>query len=455
MGQQRAVWLASCADKEFVVKFLYLVTLFLCAASLSTPGAYAQDNPSSEPIETIVVQATRLDQQLFQVGSSIDVITAADLEQGGYQFVTDALAAVAGVTVNQNGAYGGSAAVRIRGASTEQTLVLVDGVVVNDSSSPGGGFDFSRLDPRNVERIEILKGPQSTLWGSDAIGGVVSIVTKNPAENAGGSLFVEYGSAATLRGGVDVSVAHTFGDMRIGVVSTATDGISKADEDNGNFEEDAYESTTLSAQGGINLPRQARLNLSFLQTDADTDFDSFEFGAEGNVGDGPDSSETRERTAQLSLKVPLLDGRLTNSLSYGYADIERENFSNSIAGFSASGERKIFRYQGGLNLNEGHQLGFGFEREALQSAGTDTTTNSQFLLYEWQPQNDLTLTAGLRSDDIESYGRETTARLAMAYQLTRATDIAQQLGAGVQSANNFSDDLFLLWRHCTQFRAVA
>lgn len=424
------------------MKTIYLATAFLCATSLCAPVARAQDSPTSESIETIVVQATRLDQQLYQVGSSIDVITAADLQQGGYQFLTDALAAAPGVTVNQNGAYGGSAAVRIRGASSEQTLVLIDGVVVNDSSSPGGGFDFSRLDPRTVERIEILKGPQSTLWGSDAIGGVVSIVTKSPAEKTGGSLFVEYGSAATLRGGVDFSTANAVGDMRVGVVSTETDGLSKADEDNGNSEDDAYASTTISAQGGINLPREARLNLSFLQTDADTDFDSFVAGAQGNVGDGPDSSETRERTAQLNLKVPMLDGRMTNSLSYGYADIERENFSNSIAGFSAVGERKIFRYQGGFKLNEGQQLGFGVEREALQSAGTDTTTNSQFLLYEWQPQDALTLTAGLRSDDIESYGRETTARLAMAYQLTEQLTLRGSWGQGFKAPTIFQTTFF-------------
>ena len=96
-----------------------------------------------------------------------------------------------GVTVNQNGTFGGSATVRIRGASSEQTLVLIDGVSVNDATSPGGGFDFARLDTEHIERVEILSGPQSTLWGTDAIGGVVSITTRRPGEGLGGSLFAQ------------------------------------------------------------------------------------------------------------------------------------------------------------------------------------------------------------------------------------------------------------------------
>src|SRR5690606_33821117 len=122
--------------------------------------------------------ATRTLMPLDRVGSSISVIDAAEIERRQYSFTRDALAALPGVMVSQSGPFGGTAYVRLRGARSEQTLVLIDGIKVNDPSSPSGAFDFNTMDPQDIARIEVLKGPQSTLYGSDAIGGVVNIITR-------------------------------------------------------------------------------------------------------------------------------------------------------------------------------------------------------------------------------------------------------------------------------------
>jgi len=148
--------------------------------SLALPALAQEAETDQTTLETVFVEGSRLNQTETEIGSSVTIITAEDIEELGFDFALDAIAAAPGVTINSNGAFGGSASVRIRGASSEQTLVLVDGVPVNDPTSPGGGFNFARLDTENVERIEVLKGPQSTLWGTDAIGGVVSITTKRP-----------------------------------------------------------------------------------------------------------------------------------------------------------------------------------------------------------------------------------------------------------------------------------
>ena len=115
--------------------------------------AVADDESANDEV---IVYGVRMAQPVTEVGSSVTIITAADIEAQGFDFVLDAVATAPGVTINQNGTFGGSASVRIRGASSEQTLVIIDGVVANDPTSPGGGYDFARLDPSNIERMRSI-----------------------------------------------------------------------------------------------------------------------------------------------------------------------------------------------------------------------------------------------------------------------------------------------------------
>ena len=386
---------------------------------------------------SLVVNGSRLSQTKTEIGSSVSVITADDIKELDFDFAVDAIASAPGVTINQNGAFGGNASIRIRGASSEQTLVLIDGIPVNDPSSPGGGYNFARLDTENIERIEVLKGPQSTLWGTDAIGGVVSITTKTPEDGVSGSAFGEYGSFDTFRGGASIGTANETGDVRFAVTGTSSDGISKADEDNGNPEEDEYESLTLSANGGLNLPNDIRLDGNILWTDASSEFDSFTFGAEGNVGDGDEVSETEELSGNVSLKVPLFDGRLENVFLIGYADIERENFSDGAPSFSSEGERLLYRYQGTANINSQNTFAFGAEREEIEANGIDSSIDGFFALYEFKPRETLTLTGGIRLDDHEQFGSETTGRIAAAYQPTDQITLSASWGQGFKAPTIF------------------
>ncbi|GGD10963.1 TonB-dependent receptor plug domain-containing protein [Aquisalinus flavus] len=414
-----------------------LLLLASTASLLSTLPAIAlpacaQDDAGKDEI---IVEGTRLDQRVTENGSSVAIITEEILSQ--YTFVVDALATAPGVTVNQNGGYGGAASVRIRGAGSEQTLVLIDGVAVNDPSAPGGGYDFARLDSDQIARIEILKGPQSTLWGTDAIGGVVNIITKRPQDGLGATLFGEVGSFDTRRGGAAVTGANETGDFRLSASRTDTDGISKADEDNGNTEDDGYEMTTLAARGGLNLPAAARLDVTLLYTDAGTEFDSFVFGAEGNVGDGGETSETEEFSGNVSLSVPLFDGKLENQLVAGFADIERVNFTAGAESFSAKGERSLLRYQGTLTIDAKSTLAFGAEQEETRADGDETSITGLFALYELKPIDSLTLTAGLRNDDHDRFGAETTGRAAVAWTPRETVTMRASWGQGFKAPTLF------------------
>ncbi|MEM1187309.1 MAG: TonB-dependent receptor [Pseudomonadota bacterium] len=393
-------------------------------------------------LETLIVSATRLNQTGSESGSSISVISGEEIQALGLIYALDAIAHAPGVTINQNGSFGGNASVRIRGASSEQTMTLIDGVPVNDPSSPGGGFNFARLDTENIERIEILKGPQSTLWGTDAIGGVVSIITRAPTEGFGGEVFGEYGSFNTFRGGASLEGASDRGDFRLAAVNVASDGISKADEANGNPEDDAYDSLTLTAKGGLNLPGNVRLSADVLSTDAESEFDSFSSGSQGNVGDGDELSETQELTANLKAEVPLLGGRLENLFLLGYSDIERENFSDGVQSFEAEGQRYLYRYQGTFNANARNRVAFGLEREETEANDNETSIDGLFLLYEVRPIDDLTLTAGLRRDDHERFGAETTARVAGSWKLSEALTARASWGEGFKAPTLFQTTFF-------------
>ena len=139
----------------------YKTALLGAVAFGFTVSATAQTASIEETkLDTIIVNGSRLDQTMTEIGSSVSVITRDDLEELGVDFALDAIATAPGVTVNQNGAFGGNASVRIRGASNDQTLVLIDGVPVNDPTGTGGGYNFAYLDTDTIERIEVLKGPQ-------------------------------------------------------------------------------------------------------------------------------------------------------------------------------------------------------------------------------------------------------------------------------------------------------
>lgn len=401
-------------------------------ALLAAAPALAADE---ETDDVIIVEGLRLPSPATETGSSVSVITAEDIDIRGYQFALDALASAPGVTVNQNGAFGGLATVRIRGAASDQTLVLLDGVPLGDPTSVGGGYDFSVLDVADIERIEILKGPQSTLWGSDAIGGVVNIITKRPEDGLGARIFAEGGSYETFRGGAAVSGGGDAGDFRLSVSGITSDGISKADEDDGNTEEDAYNGLTFAGRGGLNLPYGMRLEALARHIKGETEIDGFP-PPNFTLADSNDRSETEQLTTAGTLIAPLFGDLFENRFMAGFTDIERRGV---FSGFESvdKGDRLILRYQGTLEVGERHRLAFGAEREETEANGDKTSINGFFGLYEIKPVEGLTLTAGVRHDDHSRFGSETTARAAAAWSATSFLTLRGSWGEGFKAPTIF------------------
>ena len=385
--------------------------------------------------DEIIVEGLRLPALSSETGSSVSIITAEDIELRGYSFALDALAAAPGVTVNQNGSFGGLATVRIRGASSDQTLVLLDGIPLGDPTAVGGGYDFSILDPAEIERIEILKGPQSTLWGSDAIAGVVNIITKRPSDGLGGSLFAEGGSFATFRGGAAIDGGNDTGDFRLSVSGITSDGISKADEDDGNTETDAYDGLTIGGRGGVNLPHDIRLETAARYMKGQTEIDGFP-PPNFSLADTDDNSETEQITGAVTLKAPMFNDQLQHTLLAGYTDIERRG---NFGGFESvdEGDRLILRYQGTAQLGERHRLAFGAEREESSTNDVETSINGYFGLYEFKPVPTVTVSGGIRLDDHSTFGEETTLRAAAAWAASDALTLRASWGEGFKAPTIF------------------
>ena len=405
-------------------------TIAVAFASVFLIGGAAADEK-----DVIIVEGLRLATPATETGSSVSVITAEDIELRAYSFAVDALAAAPGVTVNQNGAFGGLATVRIRGAGSDQTLVLLDGAPLGDPTAVGGGYDFSILDVADIERIEVLKGPQSTLWGSDAIGGVVNIITKRPQTGFGARAFAEGGSYATFRGGASVAGGGDAGDFRLAISGIRSDGISKADADDGNTENDAYNGLTASGRGALNLPHRLRLETTLRYNRGETEIDGFP-PPSFTLADSDDRSETEQFTATGTLIALLLNDRFESRFMAGFTDIERRGV---FGGFETvdNGDRLILRYQGTLKFGDRHRLAFGAEREETEANGDETSIDALFGLYEIKPVDGLTLTAGVRRDDHSRFGDETTARAAAAWSPTDFLTLRGSWGEGFKAPTIF------------------
>src|SRR5262249_31326640 len=154
----------------WIVRYVLLLALLACAGRLS-----AQEPPPRE-LDPVVLTATKLETRAEQLGASVTVVPGDDVQRYHYESVEDILRNVPGVEIRRSGSYGKVSNISIRGANANQVQVLVDGVRVKSPTT--GQADLSDISPDLIERIEVIRGPQSTLYGADAIGGVVNIITK-------------------------------------------------------------------------------------------------------------------------------------------------------------------------------------------------------------------------------------------------------------------------------------
>ena len=423
--------------KTYKFAFFTLLLSFLIPEYSHSQELNTNSLNSSE-IENITIRSTRIPAGAKDIGSSLYIISEDQIKARGFKDAIDAISSAPGVTSKQNGSFGGVGTIRIRGASSSQTLVLVDGVPVNDASSPAGGYNFEYLNTSNIQSIEVLKGSQSTLWGSDAIGGVINIYTKQPESTSFGAS-AEIGSFGLKRGSADINFSGSNSRFRVSTSKTSVDGISKADERDGNSEDDGFESESYSMSGSIDL-ESLTLKGSLSYMESQVEYDSYGFVT--GVQDGDEKSNTDEFIGSIAAFFDLFDGKLQNSIFISQSDINRDYYSNGSFSFGAEGKRELIRYQGNIEINEFNKIAFGLESEESQVDADESTIDGSFLLYEFRPNNKIIISTGIRNDDHEGFGSKTTRRISGTFKPSDNLIIRSSWGEGFKVPTIFQSTYF-------------
>lgn len=393
-------------------------SIFALAVALATPAL-------AESGGDIVVTAARIAQPADQVGQSVTVIDAHTIQQRQTVSVADLLATTPGVTLARNGGQGSVTSLFLRGANSEQTLVLIDGVRVNDPSSPGGGFDFGNLLAGPVKRIEVLRGSNSVAYGSDAIGGVINITSETPGDTPSAEGAGEYGYSHT--GYVHGTASGKVGPATIGIGAAYydTDGISQFDVNKGGRERDGYRNTTLNARATIEAAPNLSLDLRGYYINARVDTDGFSTPT-FTFGDDPEYTRSTQYIGYAGANLSLFGGHFTNRLAFTYFQNDRHNVDPSgsiFPGFDGTkpfdgrGRDRRLEYQGVAQIIDPVTLVFGYEHDApsfrTSSYGgayksASVNIDSGYALAVVTPIDTLSVTAGLRHDDHSLFGGATT-----------------------------------------------
>ncbi len=401
----------------------------LTVLSLVILGATAvfSVDPASSAEQTLpetVVTATRVETPIEQVGSSITRITAEDLERRQVHVVADVLRDVPGVAVNRTGVVGNLTQVRIRGAEANQSLVVIDGVRVNNPN--GNGFDFNSLLNLEIERIEVLRGPSSVLWGSDAIGGVVNIITKRAEKPLTASLALEGGSHDTYQVLGSLGTSADQYDLRVSGTYFDTRGESSGSELRGNSERDGFRVGQANLKAGFRPTDQLGFDLVGRYSEDTTEFDAFFGGFEKPVVDADEETDKTESTLRGEGKLTLLGGAWEHIISAGLYEIDTDSKSDGETTFESEGRTNQAHYQTNYyfdtpNLGDGaHILTFlaeykedesesnFFEQQSIRNNGYALNYNGAFF-------DSLFFTGGIRHDDNERFDDTDTYRLTLAY----------------------------------------
>ncbi len=397
-----------------VVRALFcLVAASAASAALAqAPAADSESGPLFT--EQVVVSANLTPADRGAVGSAVTVIGPEEIAARNKTSVIELLRTAPGVAAVAAGGPGRASSVFIRGANSSHTLVLIDGVRVNSAGT--GEYDFADLQVQQIERIEIVRGPQSSLYGSEAIGGVINIVTRRGAPGRRFEAGVEAGDKGERLLRAAAGGASAAFDYNVGVSDRRAPGYSLAGAAARDERLNPYRNTTASALAGARLGAQGRAEMTVRASDATVHPDGFEFGV-GPVADPDFTQQRRGVVAGLRFDLPTTARwRQTVRLGGAFDRLRGDDPTTAYNNFRIRSGTTSASWQSDVSLSPADRLtaGAAYERRrGVVDGGYSETASisSLFLENQWSWRGRVDVTGALRRDDHSVFGAETTYRV--------------------------------------------
>ncbi len=394
-------------------------------------------NSDNNPLDQIIVTGARAPITVGDVGSAVTIITRDDIERRQVRYVSELLRTVPGFAVSHTGAVGSQTQVRVRGSEANHVLVLVDGVRANDPAT-GDEFRWEYLATANIERIEVVRGAQSALWGSDAIGGVVHIITRSGSESSGFGGYLEGGSDDTMNGAVNGALNGEGWSLGFGFEQLTTDGsnISRT----GDEKEDS-DVATASLNARFQPSEAMSLQIGARSIDAYTQFDSVDFFTTGLPSDSNVATDTTQNYVQLGASFGATEARLRQHLTARYFDSDNRNLLDDVEDSSAASDRMTLGYQADITFGRNLlSLAAEHERTQFEQRGAvnfgdpnqdqELNTTSGIVDFQGRAGDRVTYLLSARLDNHSDFDNALTGRASLAWRANDLLTLRANVGTG-------------------------
>ncbi len=412
-------------------------TLILLGCTLSLSPVVFADESSAEKLDQIIVTGARTPLTINQLGSALTVITRDQIERREARRVTDLLRSVPGFSVSHTGVAGSQAQVRVRGAEANHILVLIDGVRANDPAT-GDEFRWEYLSTGNIERVEIIRGPQSSLWGSDAVAAVVHIITRSGQSGSSFDGYAEGGSFSTANAGLNGALGGDRWSINGGIENLTTDGsnISRV-----GTEKDDSELTTAEIGASLRASEALSFKFGLRAVDAYSQFDPVDYFVTGLPFDGDLATNTKNLYGRASADFQPTGSAISQQLTLRYFDSDNRNLIDQVEDSGSASDRITFGYQADFKLGD-NVLSLALEHEKTEFEQTGAVifgdpnqkqkmdVDSVIVEYQGLSIDRLSWIVSARFDDNSDFDDALNGRVSLAYQLSDATTLRGSIGTG-------------------------
>lgn len=368
----------------------------------------------NQRLEEVVVTSSRVEMPLRQIGTSMSVVSAEDIQALGFTNLSDILRTQPGIATSNTGGQGQPTALRVRGEDGFRTLVLFDGIDISDPSGV-------QVTPRNehilssgIQRVEILRGPQGLMYGADA-GGIINISSKRFDRGFAGTVSGEGGRYGTHQFAADLGGGNDIVDASLSAADYETDGFNALGTDTDLADDDGYENTTLHGRLGWNATDTLRVEVVGRDVDAKTDYDNCYTDAFELRNDCHNEVTQTSYRAAISYSGETL----SHALSYDSTDTDSKFFTEGQRSFALDGEMQRAGYLGTWAVMEGTRLVYGVDlkSESMDDGSTDIDRDQAgyYLEYQGGFADSLYVTTGVRYDDNDDFGTHTSYRVSGAW----------------------------------------